>query len=180
MAKTDNLATVTAATDALQSATGTAYFAQIDDDHGALTVVVRDLTAEAAINEDPEAILDMTPHATFGQLGVYPGGLSNPSAKLDALNWLRNNGWETVADRDRILGGYQDSLWRTGEPLAVRPAPSDDLSHVAVAASRIGQAEEARDEAIRRALAAKHPVIDIANAAGLTRGRIYQIRDGRR
>lgn len=177
---TAELVDVTATANALQSASDTPYVAQLEAHEDALTIVVRDLTAEAAIDEDPAAILDMTPHATFAQLGIFPGGLSNPSVKKAALDWLHSNGWETVADRDRIIAGYADSLWRVAEPLPVRPAVADDLSRVAVAASRIGQAEEARDEAIRKALAAGHSVIAIANAAGLSRARIYQIRDGRR
>ena len=176
---TNELTNVTTTTKAVQSATTTPYAAHIEEHHDALTIVVRDLTAETAIDDDPDAILEMSPHATFGQLGVYPGGLSNPSVKTAALNWLRDHGWETVADRDRIIAGYADSLWRVNEPLPVRPA-SDDLSRIAVAASRIGQAEEARDEAIRKALSAGHSVIAIANAANLSRARIYQIRDGRR
>ncbi|MFH9574240.1 hypothetical protein ACH4MG_27330 [Streptomyces sp. NPDC017454] len=176
---TSELVDVTATTNALQNAASTTYVAQIIDHHDALTIVVRDLTAETAIDNDPTISLDMTPHATFGDLGIYPNGLNNPSVKTAALNWLASNDWETIADRDRIIAGYSDSLWRVGEPLPVRPA-ADDLSRVAVAASRIGQAEEARDEAIRKALAAGHSVIAIANAANLSRARIYQIRDGRR
>lgn len=38
----------------------------------------------------------------------------------------------------------------------------------------------ARDDAIREALAAGVPVSGIVRAAGLTRARVYQIRDGRR
>lgn len=176
-----NLVNVTATNNALQNTAASPYVAQIEDHHDALTIVVRDLTAEATINDDPHAILDLTPHATFGQLGIYPGGLNNPSARMDALNWLQRHGWETIADRDRIIAGYADSLWRVDEPLPVRPAADDlSLSHVGVAASRIGQAEEARDEAIRMALNAGHSVISIAKAANLSRARIYQIRDGRR
>lgn len=178
-ANTSELVDVVAATNAVKEVTESSYVATIEDNHDALSITIRDLTAEDTIDADPDAILDTTPYATFGELGIYPGGLTNPAVKRAALDWLRSNGWETIADRDRILAGYADSAWRVTEPLPVRPA-ADDLSRVAVAASRIGQAEEARDQAIRDALAAGHSVIAIANAASLSRARIYQIRDGRR
>lgn len=72
--------------------------------------------------------------------------------------------WQILAD---VLG-------------APDPANVSELVDVTAAASRIGKAEAARDKAIRRALDAGHSVIAVANAAGLSRARIYQIRDGRR
>lgn len=72
--------------------------------------------------------------------------------------------WQILAD---VLG-------------APDPANMPELADVAAAASRIGQAEETRDKAIRAALDAGHSVVSIANAADLSRARIYQIRDGRR
>ena len=72
--------------------------------------------------------------------------------------------WQILAD---VLG-------------APDPANVSELVDVTAAASRIGKAEAARDKAIRRALDAGHSAIAVANAAGLSRARIYQIRDGRR
>src|SRR5690348_11303106 len=175
---TSELVDVVATANALSETTSSPYVATVYDHHDAVSIMVRDLTAEA-LDQDSEGMLDTAPYTTFGDLGEYPGGLTHPAVKRAALDWLHRNGWETIADRDRIIAGYADSLWRVTDPLPVRPA-ADDLSRVAVAASRIGQAEEARDEAIRKALAAGHSVIAIANAASLSRARIYQIRDGRR
>lgn len=42
------------------------------------------------------------------------------------------------------------------------------------------EAEEFLQDAIRQALAGGHRVVDIAEAAGISRARVYQIRDGRR
>ncbi|MFF8910595.1 hypothetical protein [Streptomyces olivaceoviridis] len=177
---TSELVDVVAIANALSETTSSPYVATVYDHHDAVSIMVRDLTAEATIDQrSSEGMLDTAPYTTFGDLGEYPGGLTHPAVKRAALDWLHNNGWETIADRDRIIAGYADSLWRVTEPLPVRPV-ADDLSCVAVAAGRIGQAEEARDEAIRKALAAGHSVIAIANAANLSRARIYQIRDGRR
>ena len=166
------LVAVTATTSALQTATSAPYAAVLKEHDNAVSITIHDTTGEDT--------LDTTTIPTFGELGLYSGGLTNPNVKQAALNWLRDNGWETVADPYRIIAGYADSAWRVTDQLPVRPADTDDLSRVAVAASRIGQAEEARDEAIRKALAAGHSAIAIAEHAGLSRARIYQIRDGRR
>lgn len=48
------------------------------------------------------------------------------------------------------------------------------------AAARLANAEGERDDAIRKALTEGASVIAIASAAGLSRARIYQIRDRRR
>lgn len=167
------LATVIATSTALQEVTAAPYAAVLEDHHNCISVVVYDLTG----GDD----LDMGPVTTWGQLGDYPRGLDNPSVIHDAINWLRSNGWEAIPNEARIRAGYPKVEWQPTEALPVRPtAPADDLSRIAIAVSRIGQAEEARDRAIHEALAAGHSVIAIANAAGLSRARIYQIRDGRR
>jgi hypothetical protein len=54
------------------------------------------------------------------------------------------------------------------------------LTEIEDAVRRLTQAEEDRNELIVAAINAGASVISIANAAGLTRARIYQIRDGRR
>lgn len=41
-------------------------------------------------------------------------------------------------------------------------------------------ARERQATAVRKAMEAKVPVAELVGATGLTRGRIYQIRDGRR
>ncbi|MEU0393795.1 hypothetical protein ABZ208_13630 [Streptomyces sp. NPDC006208] len=77
-----------------------------------------------------------------------------------------------------------DHEWQTlAEALSFQ---SDDspreraLIAVEDAAARLARAEGERNETIRKALDAGAAVISIANAAGLSRARIYQIRDGRR
>lgn len=177
--KVTELVEVTASAAALRDTAATPYAAVLAEAYGVVSITVWDAVAEATIAADRTAIRDQSPLASTGELGAFVGGLANPDVKTKALRWLETNGWATLADPDRILGGYQDSLWRTTEPLPVRPA-DDELSSVTIAASRIGQAEDARDAAIRDALDAGHSVISIANAAGLSRARIYQIRDGRR
>ncbi|GHB55255.1 hypothetical protein GCM10010331_48840 [Streptomyces xanthochromogenes] len=167
------LATVAAASSALREVTAAPYEAVLEDHHDCISVAVHDLTA----GEDP----DMGSIATWGQLGDYPRGLANPAVIHDAIDWLRRNGWEAVPNEARIRAGYPQVEWQPTEALPVRPAaPADDLSRIAIAVSRIGEAEVTRDQAIRDALAAGHSVIAIANAASLSRARIYQIRDGRR
>jgi hypothetical protein len=142
------------------------------NDH-AVSIAIWDIDADAYIDVHPQAVMEMCPYTTLGDLGIFQLGLADRNVKWNALAWLRANGWEPAGDP-------QASAWRVTEPLPVRPIAADGLSLVALAASRIGQAEEARDEAIRKALAAGHSVISIAEAANLSRARIYQIRDGRR
>lgn len=75
-----------------------------------------------------------------------------------------------------------DSQWQILADVLGAPDPSDlgEITNIVAAAHRISAAEKDRDDAIRRAVAAGHQVTAIANAAGLSRARIYQIRDGRR
>lgn len=166
------LVDVIASTNALREVAASPHIAILRDHYDVISIEIQDVNGR----ED----LDTTRYASYGELGIYSGGLTNPNVKTDTLTWLRENGWETIADPARITAGYADSIWRVTEPLPVRPSATGDLSSVAVAASRIGQAEEARDNAIRDALAAGHSVIAIAEQANLSRARIYQIRDGRR
>ena len=77
-----------------------------------------------------------------------------------------------------------DYEWET-LAAALTEAPDDDpreraLLAVEDAAARLANAEGERNAAIRKALDAGAAVISIAGAAGLSRARIYQIRDGRR
>jgi hypothetical protein len=164
------LVDVIASTNTVQEATEYPYVAVLRDYHGNISIEIQDVNG-------PED-LDTTSYVAQGDIATHTDGLTNrPILKMNALNWLRENGWETIGDRTDIVYG---NAWPVTEPLPVRPAATDDLSRVAVAASRIGQAEEARDEAIRTALAAGHAVTAIAEKANLSRARIYQIRDGRR
>lgn len=98
----------------------------------------------------------------------------------------------TRDDLVRYIGACDIDTDDDGTPLADQwqiladvlgaPDPSDTsgLTDVIAAAHKLSLAETARDEAIRAAVAAGYPVIGIANAARLSRARIYQIRDGRR
>lgn len=75
-----------------------------------------------------------------------------------------NDQWQLLAD---VLG-------------APDPSNTGELAAVIAAAHRLSLAETERDNAIRAAIVAGYPVIGIANAARLSRARIYQIRDNRR
>lgn len=57
----------------------------------------------------------------------------------------------------------------------------DLRDRIALLEEQVARASEERDRIVRRLLAnAVVPVKDVAESAGLTRARIYQIRDGRR
>lgn len=64
--------------------------------------------------------------------------------------------------------------------VAVEAAAPTVLDDIAAAARGIEEAIEHRDTLIRQAFDAGVPKTHIAKAAGLSRERIYQIRDGRR
>ncbi len=48
------------------------------------------------------------------------------------------------------------------------------------AEAAVARATQARDEAVRKAIADGVPVATLAEQAGLSKARVYQIRDGRR
>lgn len=62
--------------------------------------------------------------------------------------------------------------------------PLADVHEATDVLTKLREATEAAErewrKAIRRALAAGVPVADLADTAGVTRARIYQIRDDRR
>jgi hypothetical protein len=71
------------------------------------------------------------------------------------------------------------------EQLRGEPADPDPLLTVAEATqdlrdaqAQVDEAEARRDAAVRAAIERGMRIVDIAEAAGLTRGRVYQIRDG--
>ncbi|MGW1119245.1 hypothetical protein ACWD5B_19390 [Streptomyces tanashiensis] len=72
--------------------------------------------------------------------------------------------------------------WQMLADVLGAPDPSNvtELVEITAAVNRMAAAEQERDEKIRAAIAAGYPVISIAGHAGLSRARIYQIRDGRR
>ena len=81
--------------------------------------------------------------------------------------------WEGVVDG----GAY------TIEVVAAHPAliqVSDAADAVRAANSALAVAQVARDQSVRSALAAGVPVKDLGPAAGLSKERVYQIRDSRR
>lgn len=75
-----------------------------------------------------------------------------------------------------------DDQWQLLAEVLGAPDPSNmsELTAVTSAAHQLKLAEQKRDEAIRAAINAGHSAINIANCAGLSRARIYQIRDRRR
>lgn len=78
--------------------------------------------------------------------------------------------WEVLADQ---LNGEEP-----GEPTG--PRQEELLEDIADAVRSVHYYEEERDALIRSAVADRVPVTAIAEKAGLSRARIYQIRDGRR
>lgn len=61
------------------------------------------------------------------------------------------------------------------------PTPRGDLlDEISAAAQAITEEEQRRDQLIRQAVTNRIAVTAIAEAAGLSRARVYQIRDGRR
>ena len=63
---------------------------------------------------------------------------------------------------------------------ASAPAAVAALAEVEAATAARSEAERTWREAVRSAVAAGVPVIAIAAAAGVSRERVYQVRDGRR
>jgi hypothetical protein len=57
---------------------------------------------------------------------------------------------------------------------------SDAIAEVAAATERHSRAAGERDNAIRAAIAVGVPVPTLVTVTGLSRSRIYQIRDGKR
>lgn len=107
------------------------------------------------------------------------GDEHNAIRREDLAALVENGDIDTTDD-----GTPQDHEWQTlAEALSFE---SDDspreraLLAVEDAAARLANAEGERNAAIRKALNAGAAVISIAGAAGLSRARVYQIRDGRR
>lgn len=86
-------------------------------------------------------------------------------------------------------GTPTDDMWQvladqvnseTEGKVAAGSTHADTLQQITEAADRIVQDEDDRDAMIRAAISDGIPVTAIANAAHLSRARIYQIRDRRR
>lgn len=63
---------------------------------------------------------------------------------------------------------------------AEQPTPLEVVRQATAKKAEIEAADREWRDAIRAAIAAGERVVDIAAAAGVTRDRVYQIRDGRR
>lgn len=103
----------------------------------------------------------------------------NPLTREDVAALVENG--EIDTDDDGVPLNHE---WQTlAEALSFESHDSPrERALIAVedAAARLARAEGERNEAIRKALKANAAVMSIASAAGLSRARIYQIRDGRR
>src|SRR5690348_14431068 len=82
-----------ATANALSETTSSTCVATVYAHHGAVSTMVRVLTAEAP-DQDSAGMLDTAPSSPFSVLGEYPGGLTPPAVKRAALDWLHRNGWE--------------------------------------------------------------------------------------
>lgn len=124
------------------------------------------------MNITAETIEDLYTHG--GSLELADG---EALTRDQLTQYIDNCDIDTDAD-----GTPLDSQWQILADVLGAPDPSNtsELTDVTVAANQLKLAEAKRDEAIRAAIEAGHSVIGIANCAGLSRARIYQIRDGRR
>lgn len=93
------------------------------------------------------------------QLGAAPGDLADTEAEAVDLALQAHLAHDVGAPLDVVADA-------TGELAALRQATE--------------AAEEAWKASIRAAVADGQRVVDIAEAAGISRERVYQIRDGRR
>lgn len=126
------------------------------------------------------------PTTIAGLAAEFDTTVGTVSTLVDQLVEL--DGVEATLVDDRTLTDAAADTVR--EQLAAAPASAgaeELLAGVREAASRLAeaqqQAEEAaavRDRAVVEALRAGGRVADIVDAAGLSRYRVYQIRDGRR
>ena len=64
--------------------------------------------------------------------------------------------------------------------MSLLPTVRGKAAQLATARKRVQSCEEEVAEAIRRALVAGDRATEVAEAAGISRSRVYQIRDGRR
>lgn len=111
---------------------------------------------------------------TMGSLELHNG---DEMSYVDLIRYID----ECEIDQDED-GRPLDDQWQMLADVLGAPDPGNVSELVAIteAVNRIKAAEEERDEKIRAAIHAGYPVISIATHAGLSRARIYQIRDGRR
>ncbi|WP_327135910.1 hypothetical protein OG311_38070 (plasmid) [Streptomyces sp. NBC_01343] len=112
--------------------------------------------------------------------GIIDRGEDYPPLTQDDLGALDVDTDETGVPLDDMWEVLADQL-NSNEP----GEPSNDaqrttLELIEETVQRIHDAEIERDALIRQAIAERAPVIAIAERAGLSRARVYQIRDGRR
>ena len=120
-------------------------------------------------NPDPDAVIDRGDDyapVTKGALGALASGIDT-----DDEGYPLDDQWELLADQ--LTGDVP------GEP--TDSAGQDILQEITSARLARDQAEDQFGELLRSAMAARRaPVTAMAQAAGLSRERLYQIRDGRR
>lgn len=105
---------------------------------------------------------------------VYDGGYGLYKQFTTARVWLYT--WRALIERDGLFSAQAEAGMNI---LRHRPVLSE-LADAQHAVNLHEQQLARRDKAVRSAVEADVPVIRIADMTGLTRGRIYQIRDGRR
>lgn len=120
------------------------------------------------------------PGATFGTRADSPrlGQITAPDEhQANARQVLGTVTSATTPDGEVHYegGDWMDPYW--GDPLAGVRSATDRLDVLRAAAA---DAESAWQESIRAAITNGQRVVDIAAAAGISRERVYQIRDARR
>lgn len=107
--------------------------------------------------------------------GVYDIDMRIPSASVVRLNYPID-----IHERGVRVHHISDDV-RDSTPLSQIVSVLDGIMASRKTARReADDLDEQRDIMIRKALAARVPVADLVTKTGLTRARIYQIRDNRR
>lgn len=128
-------------------------------------IELRDLADELAEQYDTDRT------AMLEAVTTYAGQISDDTDLWDA------DTDELTEDGEEIVRG-SIAAWQ-GDTIATDTILSE-LTEAQDAVNLHDEQTARRDGAVRAAIAATVPVIRIAEMTGLTRARIYQIRDGRR
>jgi hypothetical protein len=123
-----------------------------------ISELARQISEATDIDSDPALTLATTYAAQCGY-NVPEGGQEPDAAISDEDAWF---------------------ILQSAKAAAVLDFPTSLIDDIADAVGRIQEAISDRDVAIRKAVRMGVPIRQIAPAAGLSRERIYQIRDHRR
>lgn len=151
-------------------------------------IYARDLQPGDRIQVRHESYTDPWIPMTVGRVEVQPTPRRGiPDSILvyrratDRRHSLRLLATDTaLIHRDGPMPEYTPGAMSEAEHERIAYGKSTALDAVAAATGARAVAETAWREAIRAAVADGQRVVDVAEAAGISRERVYQIRDGRR